>query len=179
MSSFILPPVPTTFAQVVPNPNWFGAMKGEIQAFLDNGTWSLYPRPSNCNIIKNKWVFKLKQKSDGSIKRYKVKLVAKGFQRKDGIHYKETFSLVIKSTTILILLSLAVHYNWPLKQLDVTNAFLYGQLIEEVFMEQPSGFMDSLLLGHAWKLKKALYGLRQAPRAWFHRLSYIWDSLDP
>jgi hypothetical protein len=80
MTSFILPPIPTTFAKAAIIPHCFAATKSEIQALLDNGTWSLCPRPSNNNIIKNKWVYKVKQHSDGSIERYKARLVTNGFQ---------------------------------------------------------------------------------------------------
>ena len=177
MTSFILPPIPTTFAKAAIMPHWFAAMKSEIQALLDMGTWSLCPRPSNRNIIKNKWVYQVKHHSDGSIKRYKTRLVAKDFQQRDGIDYKETFSTVIKPTIIRILLSLAIHYNWPFKQLDVSNAFLHGHLSKEVFMEQPTIFVDSMLPNHVCKLKNAIYGLKQAPRAWFQRLSQAFLHL--
>jgi hypothetical protein len=97
--------------------------------------------------------------------------VAKGFQQKDGIDYTETFSPIIKPAIIRILLSLAIHYSWPLKQLDVSYASLHGYLTEEVFMEQPTGFKNSNYPDYACKLQKSLYGLKQAPRAWFQRLS--------
>jgi hypothetical protein len=84
-------------------------MESELQALVDNGTWSLYPRPSHRNKIKNKWVFRLKEKLDGIIEIYKARLVAKGFQQRDGISYIENFSPLIKPTTIWILFSLAIH----------------------------------------------------------------------
>ena len=101
---------------------------------LANGTWSLCP-PPNRKIIQNKWVFRLKQKVDGSIDRYKARLVAKGFDQEDGVDYTETFTLVIKPTTIRVILTLAVHFNRSIHQLDVSNAFLHGSLLEEVYME--------------------------------------------
>jgi hypothetical protein len=146
-------------------------MNDEYQALLDNQTWTLCPRPPNRNIIKSKWVYKLKQKPDGTIDKYKARLVAKGFQQRDGIDYHETFSPVIKPATVRLILALALNFNWPLKQLDVSNAFLHGVLTEEVFMEQPQGFVHPKFQNHVCKLGKSLYGLKQAPRTWFHRLS--------
>jgi len=98
-------------------------------------------------------------------------LVAKGFEQLSGLDYTETFSPVIKPSTIRIILALAVHFDWPIRQLDVSNAFLHGFLVEEVFMEQPPGFIDKQHPDFVCKLHKAIYGLKQAPRAWFHRLS--------
>ena len=117
-------------------------------------------------------MYKLKHCSDGSIERFKARLVAKGFQQQDGLDYKETFSPVIKPATIRVVLALAIHFNWPLRQLDVSNAFLHGTLEEEVYMEQPTGFVNSAFLEYVCKLKKAIYGLKQAPRAWFNRLTH-------
>jgi hypothetical protein len=105
------------------------------------------------------------------VERYKARLVAKGFERKSGINYTETFSLVIKASTIRVILALAVYFDWPVRRLDVSNAFLQGSLKDEVYMEQPSGFIDVAHPDQVCKLHKAIYGLKQAPRAWFTRLS--------
>jgi hypothetical protein len=146
-------------------------MQQEFDALISNGTWSLCPRPQNQNVIHNKWVYRIKQKSDGTIDRFKTRLVAKGFEQQSGIDYTETFSPVIKPSTICILLALAVHFSWPIRQLDVSNAFLHGSLMEKVFMEQPQGFKDATHPHYVCKLHKAIYGLKQAPRAWFNRFS--------
>ena len=122
-------------------------------------------------------MYKLKQKSDGSIDRYKARLVAKGFEQKDGIDYTETFSPVVKPTTIHVVLTLAVYFGWPIRQLDVSNAFLHGSLAEEVFMEQTQGFIDANHPDYVCRLHKAIYGLKQAPRAWFTRLSESLQAL--
>jgi hypothetical protein len=133
-------------------------MTEEYQALLSNGTWTLCRRPPNQNIISNKWVYRIKQKSDGSVERFKARLVAKGYEQQNGIDYIETFSPVIKPATIRVILSLAIHYDWPIRQLDISNAFLHGQLLENVFMEQPKGFVDPTHPDHVCKLHKALYG---------------------
>ncbi|XP_071679680.1 uncharacterized protein [Lolium perenne] len=151
-------------------PQWRDAMEQEYQALLRNNTWTLVPPPSKVNIIDSKWVFKIKRHSDGSIERYKARLVAKGFKQCHGIDYEDTFSHVVKPTTIRLLFSLAVTHGWHLRQLDVQNAFLHGVLEEEVYMCQPPGFVDPDRPHHLCYLSKALYGLKQAPRAWHARL---------
>ena len=146
-------------------------MSDEFNSLLKQGTWTLVPPPSHGHIVGCKWVYKVKQRADGSIERYKARLVAKGFHQHHGIDYYETFSPVVKPQTIRIILSLANIFNWPLYQLDVKNAFLHGHLDEDMYMSQPQGFTNPLLPNYVCKLKKAIYGLMQAPRAWFQSLS--------
>uniref|UniRef100_A0A2N9GBB0 Integrase catalytic domain-containing protein n=1 Tax=Fagus sylvatica TaxID=28930 RepID=A0A2N9GBB0_FAGSY len=125
----------------------------------------------NMNVVGSRWVFKTKLKSDGSIDRFKARLVAQGYSQSFGIDFLETFSPVIKPQTIRLVLSLALIHGWSLRQLDVKNAFLHGSLKEVVYMEQPPGFSNSRFPNHVCRLHKALYGLKQAPRAWFDRFS--------
>jgi len=116
-------------------------------------------------------VYRIKRHADGTVQRFKAQLVAKGFDQRSGIDYTETFSLVIKPSIIRVILTLAVHFDWEIRQFDVSNAFLQGTLLEEVYMEQPQGFINNLHPTFVCTLNKALYGLKQAPRAWFTRLS--------
>ena len=152
-------------------PHWRAAMEQEYHALMHNETWTLVPPPPRVNIIDSKWVFKVKRHADGSIERYKARLVAGGFKQRQGLDYEDTFSPVVKPTTIRLLLSLAVSRGWSLRQLDVQNAFLHGLLEEEVYMRQPPGFVDHAQPHHLCRLTKALYGLKQAPRAWHARLA--------
>lgn len=115
-------------------------------------------------------MFKVKENPDGTINKYKVRLVAKGFHQVAGFNFTETFSPVIKPTTIRVILTLALTKGWSVKQLDVNSAFLNGTLKEEVYMEQPLGFLDPQQPTLVCKLHKALYGLKQAHRAWFDKL---------
>jgi hypothetical protein len=122
-------------------------------------------------------VFKEKRKADGTLDKYKARLVAKGYKQRYGIDYEDTFSLVVKAATIHLVFSLAVSYGWNLRQLDVQNAFLHGNLEEEVFMRQPPGYESKTHPYFICKLDKALYGLKQASGAWYSRLSTKLQSL--
>jgi stress-induced morphogen len=117
-------------------------MTSQYNALISNQRWTLCPRPSHNNVVRNKWIFMVKRKSDGSVDRFKARLVAKGFDQKTRIDYHETFSSIIKPTTIRLLLALAVQFDWQLRQLDVSNAFIHGVLDDEVYMGQPQGFVD-------------------------------------
>lgn len=115
-------------------------------------------------------MYKLKCDSEGKIQRHKARLVAKGFLQTPGVDFSETFSLVIKASTLKIILILAVCRDWGIKQIDVNNAFLNGKLEDEVYMDKPRGFVDKKNPDFGCKLEKALYGLRQAPKAWHEKL---------
>uniref|UniRef100_A0A2N9HD82 Reverse transcriptase Ty1/copia-type domain-containing protein n=1 Tax=Fagus sylvatica TaxID=28930 RepID=A0A2N9HD82_FAGSY len=162
---------PSCFTVASKSPAWREAMNHEFTALMKNGTWTLVPRKPTMNLVGCKWVFKIKKKPDGFVERYKARLVAKGFHQQPGIDYTDTFSPVVKPTTIRTVLSIAVSSNWCIRQLDVQNAFLHGTLEENVFMVQPPGFIHPAFPDHVCHLKKALYGLKQAPRAWFSRLT--------
>ena len=157
--------------------NWVAAMDSEHQALSRNKTWHLVPPPKGKNVIGCKWVYKIKRRADGTIDRYKARLVAKGFKQRYGIDYEDTFSPVVKATTIRLILSIAVSKGWSLRQLDVHNAFLHDILEEEVYMHQPPGYADQAHPNYVCKLDKALYGLKQAPRAWYARLCKRLESL--
>jgi hypothetical protein len=165
------PPELATFSKAISDPNWCDVMASEFAALIENKTWSLCPRPLDRHVIRNKWVYKLKQKPDGTIDRYKARFVAKGFEQCNGIDCVETFSPVIKPATIRLLLTFTLQFDWPLKQLDVSNAFFHGFLTKEVFLwnNHLVLLIQSFLI--MCKLHKALYGLKQAPRACFHNLT--------
>ncbi|KAJ1700906.1 hypothetical protein LUZ63_000685 [Rhynchospora breviuscula] len=166
-----LEPKPTTFVQTNSRIEWRQAMAKEIDALATNNTWTLVPPPTHRLVIGCKWVFKIKRKSDGTIDRYKARLVAKGFHQQEGIDYFDTFSPVVRPTTIRVILSIATSQHWSIRQLDVNNAFLHGDLTERVYMSQPPGFQDKMRPNHVCLLSKSLYGLKQSPRAWFYKLS--------
>lgn len=145
-------------------------MEAEFNALIHNQTWELVP-PASHKPIGCKWVFRIKRKPDGTIDKYKARLVAKGFHQQYGKDYFDTFSPVTKPVTIRTVLSIALSNNWPLRQLDVNNAFLQGTLHEEVYMVQPPGYTHPQFPNHLCKLKKSIYGLKQAPRAWYTELT--------
>ena len=151
---------PNTYSEAVKYDCWRKAIQCEISALESNQTWETVLLPNNKTAICCKWVFKIKYNADGTVKRYKAKLVAKGYTQTEGINYLETFSPVSKITTIRLLFSLASIYNWELKQLDINNAFLHRELKEDVYMIAPTG-LTSIQPGQVCKLKKALYGLKR------------------
>lgn len=123
-------------------------------------------------------MLRIKRHHDGTIDKDKACLVVKGFHECLGVDFSDTFSLGVKPTTIRIVLHLAVTHGWPIRQLDINNAFLNGIIREDVYMTQPPSFVDSNYPSHVCKLRKALYGLKQAPRAWYKELhSFLFKSL--
>jgi len=134
---------PISFSEAINGDNsdkWLDAMKDELQSMTHNDVWDLVELPEGCKRVGCKWVFKTKRDSQGNIERYKAQLVAKGFTQKDGINYKETFLLVSKKDSFRIIMALVAHYDLELHQTDVKNAFLNGDLEEDVYMDQPVGF---------------------------------------
>ncbi|KAJ9565370.1 hypothetical protein OSB04_001336 [Centaurea solstitialis] len=152
-------------------------MDAEMAAIISNYTWDLVPKPSDVNIVGNRWLFRHKFDSNGRLERYKARLVAQGFSQQPGLDFDDTFSPVVKPATIRTVLSISISRNWPIHQLDVKNAFLHGDLTKTVYMRQPPGYVNSSFPDHVCRLRKALYGLKQAPRAWYHRFAVYLSSL--
>lgn len=146
-------------------------MKYEYKTLISNETWVLVPRPSNVNVVNSIWLLKKKLIADGCLARYKAHLVANGCSQQPRIDCDETFSLVVKSTAIRIILSIAISHSWHVHQLDVKNVFLHGHLQETVYMHQPPGFHSTSTPDHVCLLQKSLYGLKQAPRPWYHKFA--------
>jgi len=143
----------------------------EFDALQKNKTWRLVTRPPGSHVVTGKWVFKHKLNPDGSLEHYKARWVVRGFTQRAGVDFDETFTPVVKPATIRTVLTIAVSRNWATKQLDVSNAFLHGRLKEPVLCQQPTGFDDAQQPDAVCLLDKSLYGLRQAPRAWFERFA--------
>eukprot|EP00253_Pinus_taeda_P017794 PITA_17794 len=160
---------PDTFAEASGHPHWEAAMNEEYHSLLANDTWDLVPLPKGRKLVRCKWVYRTNYGPDGKVDKHKARLVAKGFSQVEGIDYTETFSPVAKMNSIRLVLSLAASLKWEVHQMDVKSAFLHGDLHEEIYMEQPIGFIqtDSSLV---CRLKKSLYGLKQAPRAWYAKM---------
>ena len=157
-------------------PQWVEAMNLELSALEKAKTWEITSLPTGKKSIGCRWVFKIKTKSDGSLERYKARLVAKGYAQEYGIDYEETFAPVARMTSVRTLIAVASVKKWPIYQLDVKNAFLNGELNEEVYMDPPPGVCIGK--NKILKLKKALYGLKQAPKAWHDRFSNVMTSLN-
>lgn len=169
--------IPKTLSEALGDENWRNAMKVEKEALEKNKTWDLVKLQEGKKPVGFRWVFTVKYKSDGSLERSKARLVAKGYTQTYSIDYLETFAPVAKMNMVRVLLSLAANFGWNLQQFDVKNAFLHGDLEEEIYMEVPLGFSSTNEEQVACRLKKALYRLKQSPRAWFGRFTKVMMSL--
>ncbi|KAL0446503.1 UNVERIFIED_CONTAM: Retrovirus-related Pol polyprotein from transposon RE2 [Sesamum latifolium] len=162
--------IPNTYCEALKHPEWKMAMDEEMSALILRGTWELVEVHPNTDIVACRWVFTLKFWADGTLEQYKARLVAKGFTQTYGVDYFETFFPVACLNSIRILFSLAVNLSWPMYQMDIKNAFLYGDLNETVYMDQPPGYVaQGRKQRMVCKLKKAIYGLKQSPRAWLDK----------
>ncbi|GKF14346.1 retrotransposon protein, putative, ty1-copia subclass [Tanacetum coccineum] len=139
-------------------------MNAEIQSMKDNEVWELVDLPTNGKTVGSKWLLKKKTDMDGAVHTYKARLVAKGFTQTLGIDYEETFSPVADIRAIRILIAIAAFYDYEIWQMDVKTAFLNGYLSEEVYIEQPEGFVNLKFPNRVCKLKRSIYGLKQASR---------------
>lgn len=167
---------PRSYNEAIKHDCWRKAMEDEIAALERNNTWNLVDLPPSKKTVGCKWVYKIKYKADGSIDRYKARLVAKGYTQTHGIDYMDTFSPVAKVTTIRTLLAVAAARDWHLHQMDVNNAFLNGDLEEEVYMQLTPGF-EGKKGGQACRLMKSLYGLKQASRQWNAKLNSALQAM--
>lgn len=156
------------FHQAVKLPQWREAMKVDLDVMELNKTWSVVPLPVGKHSVGCRWIFKIKCNSDGSIERHKACLVARGYTQQQGLDYFDTFSPVAKIVIVKVLLALATYHNWHLTQLNVNNAFLNGDLFEEVYIDLPLGYEVPTTAKQGerlvCRLHKSIYGLKQASR---------------
>jgi len=180
---------PQTMAEALKTPDadaWKAAAEAELESLAENHAWELVPLPPGKKTVGCRWVFKVKRKEDGSVDRYKCRLVAKGYSQRPGIDYDETFSPVVTFTTVRALIAYATQHGMHIHQMDVVTAFLNGQLDEEIYMDQPEGFEEPGKERLVCRLLKSLYGLKQSPRCWNRELrefltseGFIQSQADP
>ena len=164
---------PRTVKEALESPDkskWKEALDVEYKSLVDYNTWELVEPPKGQNIVDSKWVFKVKYNADGSIERYKARLVAKGFTQKAGIDFEETFSPVVRYTSIRTLLAIVNQLDLELHQMDVSTAFLNGKMKEDIYMSQPEGYIQEGKENMVCKLNRSIYGLKQASRCWYDTL---------
>lgn len=163
---------PATFEEARREQSWIQAMREEMASIEQNNTWKLVDLPRGHRPIGLKWVFKLKRDEGGNIVKHKARLVAKGYVQQQGIDFDEVFSPVARMESVRMLLAVAAQESWFVHHMDVKSAFLNGELKEEVYVQQSPGFVAAGHETKVLKLSKALYGLRQAPRAWNVKLDH-------
>ncbi|RVW44373.1 Retrovirus-related Pol polyprotein from transposon TNT 1-94 [Vitis vinifera] len=167
---------PITYQEAIHCPQftyWKEAMDDEMNSMYMNGVWDLVELPHGCKPVGCKWVFKTKRDSSGRIERYKTRLVVKGYSQREGIDFKETFSPVSIKDSFRVILSIVAHFDLELHQMDVKTSFLNGDLDENVYMEQPTGFTEVGKEHLVCKLNKSIYGLKQASRQWYLKFDRI------
>lgn len=177
---------PATLKEAMTRSEWVDAMDKEMMSLRENNVWDLIELPKDRKIVGSKWVFKTKRSANGMIERYKARLVAQGYTQQYGQDYDETFSPVVRFESLRTVIALAVQNDLKLHQMDVTTAFLNGQLQEEVYMRQPEGYTVEGKENLVCRLKKSLYGLKQSSRCWnsaldthLKRMGFIQSAGDP
>lgn len=171
---------PTTIADALNSDNagqWKHAMQVEYDSLIKNKTWELVDPPKSKNVISCKWVFVVKRKPDGSVEKFKARLVARGCSQKYNIDYKETYAPVVRHSTIRLVLALAAKYELMVNHVDIVSAYLNGDLQEEVYMKQPPQFENENFPNKVCKLKRSLYGLRQSGREWNKKVTEILTKI--
>lgn len=168
---------PALFNEAEQHQRWHSTMLEEIAAIEENKTWRLVDLPRGHHAIGLKWVFKVKKDARGEVTKFKARLVAKGYVQQPGVDFNEVFAPMARLESVRMLLALAAQAGWSVHYMDVKSAFLNGELTEEVYVVQPPGFVVEGHEHQVLKLDKALYGLRQAPRAWNAKLDASLTSL--
>jgi hypothetical protein len=168
---------PAGYEEAIKDQKWQKAMNEELSMIKKNKTYEVVDRPKDRKIIGVKWVFRTKLNANGSINKHKARLFVKGYAQVFGVDYLNTFSPIARLDTIRLVLAIAAQNGWKVFQLDVKFAFLNGILHEEIYVEQPEGFMEQGEEEKVYLLKKALYGLKQAPRAWYSKIDEHLSSL--
>lgn len=162
---------PKTVAQALAKESWVEVMQEEFLQFKLQEVWVLCDLPDGKRLIGTKWVFRVKRDERGNVIKNKARLVAQGYRQEEGVDYDELFAPVARIEAIRLFLAFASYMGFPVYQMDVKSAFLYGTITEEVYVKQPPGFEDPAHPNKVYIVIKALYGLHQAPRAWYERLS--------
>ncbi|WZZ35042.1 hypothetical protein YC2023_018443 [Brassica napus] len=163
--------VPRTYEEAMLDKEWKESVGAEAGAMIKNDTWYESELPKGKRAVSSRWIFTIKYLANGQIDRKKTRLVARGFTQTYGEDYIDTFAPVAKLHTVRIVLSIATNLEWDLWQMDVKNAFLQGELEDEVYMLPPPGLEHLVKPGNVLRLKKAIYGLKQSPGAWYRKLS--------
>ncbi|GKE99321.1 retrovirus-related pol polyprotein from transposon TNT 1-94, partial [Tanacetum coccineum] len=169
--AFLIAIEPKTYKDTLTQSCWIKAMQEELNKFERLGVWELIPRLDKVIVITLKCIYKVKLDKLGGIQKNKARLVARGYRQEEEIDFEESFAPVARLEAIRIFLAFAAHMNMVIYQMDVKTAFLNGNLREEVYVSQPDGFLDKNKPNYMYKLKKALYGFKQAPHAWYDMLS--------
>lgn len=167
---------PVTFKQAIESSDsdkWMNAMNEEIKSMKDNAVWEIVPLPEGVKPVGCKWVYKTKRDPLGNVERYKARLVAKGFTQREGIDFKETFSPVSTKDSLRLIMALVAHFDLELHQMDVKTAFLNGDVEETIYMVQPQGFDSNESENLVCKLRKSIYGLKQASRQWYRKFHEV------
>jgi hypothetical protein len=156
---------------------WVDAMVEEYESIFKNSTWKIVPRPVDKSAVGSRWIYKVKQAADGSVEKYKSRFVARGFSHIEGIDYDETFAPIVRYSYIRSILSLSTQMGWRIHHMDVKTVFLNGIIEEELYTKQPEGFENFDRESYVCRLKRALYGMKQAPRSWYTQIDNYFTIL--